>query len=198
MSSIQDRFGVTLAPRSDVTRRRREPPCALCRAPKNKEINTMQRHHNRTCLVALTVAFVALPALSACRAAADTFDGMLIEFAAGKDVDGNCRPERTITAQVAATGLHAIRGESVYTLPAGITRIPFQAVFRGMDDDGISDDDAVTLLNHPGPCSDLVIDIEIETCEYIGDAGPDRKACPAMKVEGIDAFAAVNLVRSDR
>lgn len=137
--------------------------------------------------------------LAACSpgAGAERFDGMQITFAAATDADGNCRPERTIVAQVEATGLHAIRGESDYVMPGGKTSIPFQTVFRGMDDDGFSDDDAVTLLNHPGPCSDLVIEIQIEYCEYYGEGGPVDKACPAMKVEGTEGFKAVNIVRAD-
>lgn len=97
-----------------------------------------------------------------------------------------------------ATGLHAIRGDSDYRLPEGITSTPFQEVFRGMDDNGFSDSDAITILNFNGPCSDLVIDIEVEYCEYYGESSVDKKACPAMKITGTEGFAAVNIVRSDQ
>ncbi|MEO1573329.1 MAG: hypothetical protein AAFU65_00030 [Pseudomonadota bacterium] len=160
----------------------------------------MQTHLRRSSTAVLATLITAGLGLSACGSAADAerFDGMSITFKAATDADGNCRPERTIEAQVEATGLHAIRGDSDYRLPEGTTSIPFQEVFRAMDDDGFSDSDAITILNFNGPCSDLVIDIDVAYCEYYGESSVDKKACPAMKVTGTEGFAAVNIVRSDQ
>ncbi|MFK7888843.1 MAG: hypothetical protein AB8G16_18450 [Gammaproteobacteria bacterium] len=52
-------------------------------------------------------------------------------------------------------------------------------------------------LNHNGPCSDLVINTTIEFCEYFGDAGREKRRCPAINVEGAEAFAGINIIRED-
>ena len=125
-------------------------------------------------------------------------DGVRLQFVARTDVHGNCRPERVVGAYTDASGLRAIRGEADYVMPTGTTHIPFQTVFRGMDNRGYSKSDAVTVLNHDGPCADLVININIQRCEFIGDGPQTRTACPDFNVTGYDAFSGVNIRRSDR
>ena len=149
----------------------------------------------------LFACLVCAPAvLLACQGTPDgtNVDNVQLRFAAQTDERGTCRPERVVGAYTQASGLYAIRGEADYVLSTGSTRIPFETVFRSMDDRGYSESDAVTVLNHEGPCSDLVINITIERCEFVGADKMDQTACPDFNVTGYDAFSAVNIRHADR
>ena len=122
---------------------------------------------------------------------------MVFEFEAATNASGNCTPKRVVRAYVEASGLHAIRGETKFILPTGTTEIPFQAVFRGYNDEGRSRDRATSMLNYDGLCEELTIDITIEFCEYYGDEGREKRACPAIDLSGDEAFAAININRDD-
>jgi hypothetical protein len=148
-----------------------------------------------------TVAAVLCAAtFSACGADGgdEPTDRVLVRMSAATDDAGSCRPESSIVAHTESSGLYAIRGDASYVMPAGTTNIPYQAVFRSTDDRGYSDSDAITVLNHAGPCSDLVINIEIQKCEYLGEDKRDKSDCPDFDFTGTDGFSAVNVTRADR
>ncbi|MEM6709711.1 MAG: hypothetical protein AAF648_13090 [Pseudomonadota bacterium] len=128
----------------------------------------------------------------------DADTGIQLTFSAATDSEGNCRPERKDRGFVGDTGLYAVRGETSYVLPSGTTEIPFQIVFRGIDDNGFSKDRATTILNHPGACSELSITIDIEFCEYVTPAERQERACPDISVVGDEAFGQVIIKRSDQ
>ncbi len=124
-------------------------------------------------------------------------EGVHIAFEGAQNSDGQCTPKRLVRAFVGDTGLYAIRGETRFTMPGGVTEIPFQAVFRGFDNAGYSKDRSTSLLNHAGRCDELEIVITIEYCEYYGSDGRERRACPAMAMSGEDAFSSVEVIRND-
>ncbi|MEN7343271.1 MAG: hypothetical protein AAAFM81_10025, partial [Pseudomonadota bacterium] len=144
-----------------------------------------------TCLVVLASMLIATFAESDEVAA----EGMHIAFDAVENDEGHCTPKRVVRAFIGDTNLYAVRGETRFVMPGGVTEIPFQAVFRGFDDAGYSKDRATSLLNHPGRCDELSIVITIEFCEYYGDSGRERRQCPAIAMSGDDAFSSVQVIR---
>ncbi|MEL7313161.1 MAG: hypothetical protein AAFN07_16710 [Pseudomonadota bacterium] len=136
--------------------------------------------------------------MAACADDTPASNSMSFEFEAATSESGNCTPKRVVRAEVEDSGLHAIRGETKFILPSGTTEIPFQAVFRGFNDEGMSRDRATSMLNYDGSCEELTIDITIEFCEYYGDDGREKRACPEIELTGDAGFAAINIQRDDQ
>ncbi|MEL6301066.1 MAG: hypothetical protein AAFV47_12335 [Pseudomonadota bacterium] len=120
-------------------------------------------------------------------------EGILLSFEAATDAEGNCTPKRFDRAMIGDSNLYAVRGDTQYIMPTGTTSIPFQIVFRSTDMDGTSTSDTISMLNHPGSCSELTIKIEIDHCEYLMPEGREERACPVIRTEGIAAFQAVTV-----
>lgn len=148
----------------------------------------------------LALVLGSLLLLTACEngvSADPAIDGIRFSYKAATSKAGDCQPERDDLAFIGDSGLFAVRGESVYAMPAGKTEIPFQAVYKNPDENGLADDRAITMLNYPGTCGELEIEITIDYCEYYGDSGIERRACPEIVVEGVEPFANFQLVRKD-
>ncbi|MEM8561983.1 MAG: hypothetical protein AAGF57_07090 [Pseudomonadota bacterium] len=124
-------------------------------------------------------------------------DGLVYIYTAANNAQGSCQPQRLDIANAEGFDLHAVRGESVFSLPGGETVIPFQSVFGWFDDDGYSTDRATSLLNVEGPCSDLMITVSITHCEYGATKGFTDGACPDIQILGAEAFAGIEFVRDD-
>ncbi len=153
-------------------------------------------YHDKTTMTLLTAGLLTVLSLVGATAAEQN-NGIALNYTAATDGSGNCTPKRKDWAYIGDTGLFAVRGDADYVLPDGTTSIPFQAVYKWPNDEGMAKDRATTLLNYPGSCAELTIRITIEYCEYRGENGIEERACPAIVVNGADQFAGIELIRAD-
>lgn len=125
--------------------------------------------------------------------------GIIFAFTPAINAKGACEPERVDIVDTAIDGkqLFAIRGDARYTMPTGITNIPFQSVHKYPDQSGFSDTDSIIGLNYEGECKDLTVDIKIKYCEYYDANSREKSACPDIQIKGSANFAAINIERRD-
>ncbi len=125
--------------------------------------------------------------------------GIILAFSPSTNANGFCEPERVDIADTDIDGkrLISIRGDARYTMPTGVTNIPFQSLHKYPDQNGFSDTDAIIGLNHDGVCKDLTIDMTIRYCEYSGTNARERARCPDIQIKGASAFSAINIERHD-
>ncbi len=123
--------------------------------------------------------------------------GLVMTYSSAPHDGEGCRPQREDVANIGESGLIAFRGESVFETPSGVTEIPFQSVHNYPDEDGMSEDTSITLLNQVAACEEVAITVTVEHCEYQGETGREERACPEISVAPGHPFASIEVVRAD-
>jgi len=144
------------------------------------------------------IAFVAsCLVMAGCGASADEEHdrepGVRVAFTATENYQGSCTPARVARVNKDSTDLDALYGDMalVDIRDGQATRLPLQLVFRGWNDEGISEDRAQTGLNTQTPCDQLRIELEVDYC-FLGATRPERSACPKVRATG-SGFSAIVL-----
>lgn len=111
--------------------------------------------------------------------------------------NGVCRPETFVTVNKQAQGFYALYGEERYidTRDDTSTGLPLQWVFRGWNDEGMSEFRSTTGINTQTPCADLKIAYEIKECLY-DQSRHEPRACPEIHLNG-EGFAGI-VIETDR
>jgi len=120
-------------------------------------------------------------------------EGVEVTFVAEESEPGVCEPHRIARVNKEETGLRALYGQVRYLDTSGgrATNLPFQLLFRGWDENGISDDTVRTGLNAETPCSNVEIVVSVNYC-FLDETGNERTACPDISLSG-EGFAGITL-----
>ena len=112
-------------------------------------------------------------------------------------VNRNGGRPRIVTVNKQAQGFYALYGEERYidTRDDTSTGLPLQWVFRGWNDEGMSEFRSTTGINTQTPCADLKIAYEIKECLY-DQSRHEPRACPEIHLNG-EGFAGI-VIETDR
>ena len=121
-----------------------------------------------------------------------------ITLTAGTSSSGYCQVEELAVVNKPETNLYNIFGEAKYVdMDTGeTTRIPLQYVFRGWDDEGISQATGIVGLNSETSCDRLSIQTEVRYCIY-DYTGGERQRCPEGLIYDGEGFGEILLTRGD-